>query len=156
SVDLLTARALGPKPMGKSGGGSIFSSKLIWWRVPSGAKESQGSLARSNAPPEQSVRPGTTLSSQVVPPSKLTPATLLLAPPFDQRSCCQSATIKINQTPANAENPRRQQAFIPSVAVAQDGTVVVTYYDFRHDTPRGELTDHWLIRCPTACADLAH
>jgi hypothetical protein len=67
-----------------------------------------------------------------------------------------SQPIKINQTPANAENPRRQQAFIPSVAVAQDGTVVVTYYDFRHDTPRGELTDHWLIRCHTACAEPAH
>jgi hypothetical protein len=67
-----------------------------------------------------------------------------------------SAPIKINQTPANAENPRRQQAFIPSVAVTSDGTVVVTYYDFRNDTPLGELTDHWLIRCHKACADPTH
>jgi hypothetical protein len=67
-----------------------------------------------------------------------------------------SNPIKINLTPANAENPRRQQAFLPSVAVASDGTVVVTYYDFRHDTTTGELTDHWLIRCNTACADPAN
>jgi hypothetical protein len=67
-----------------------------------------------------------------------------------------SEPIKINLTPANAENPRRQQAFLPSVAVASDGTVVVTYYDFRYDTTTGELTDHWLIRCQTACADPAH
>jgi hypothetical protein len=67
-----------------------------------------------------------------------------------------SEPIKINLTPANAENPRRQQAFLPSVVVAGDGTVVVTYYDFRNDNTTGELTDHWLIRCPTACADPAH
>jgi hypothetical protein len=67
-----------------------------------------------------------------------------------------SPPIKINQTPATAENPRRQQAFLPSVAVASDGTVMVTYYDFRDDNPTGELTDHWLIRCQTACADPAH
>jgi hypothetical protein len=64
-----------------------------------------------------------------------------------------SEPIKINLTPANAENPRRQQAFLPSVVIASDGTVVVTYYDFRNDTTTGELTDHWLIRCKTACAD---
>jgi hypothetical protein len=67
-----------------------------------------------------------------------------------------SEPIRINLTPANAENPRRQQAFLPSVAVASDGTVAVTYYDFRHDDSSGELTDHWLIRCRTACADPAH
>jgi hypothetical protein len=67
-----------------------------------------------------------------------------------------SPPIKINRTPATAENPRRQQAFLPSVAVASDGTVVVTYYDFRHDDLTGELTDHWLIRCQTACADPAN
>jgi hypothetical protein len=80
-VDLLTARALGPKPMGKSGGGSVLNSKLMWWRVPSGAKESQGSDARSNDPPEQSVSPGTTTICQVVPPSKLTPRHVAPGPP---------------------------------------------------------------------------
>jgi len=67
-----------------------------------------------------------------------------------------SEPIKINLTPANAENPRRQQAFLPSVAVARDGTVVVTHYDFRNDNTTGELTDHWLIRCTTACVDPPH
>ena len=80
---------------------------------------------------------------------------------FDQIAFSQSKTlgfvwsnpIKINLTPANAENPRRQQAFLPSVVVTSDGMVVVTYYDFRNDTPTGELTDHWLIRCHTDCTD---
>ena len=42
--------------------------------------------------------------------------------------------IQINQVPAT-------QAFIPSVAVAADGTVGVTYYDFRNNTPAPGLTD---------------
>ncbi len=36
----------------------------------------------------------------------------------------------------------------PSVDVASDGTVAVTYYDFRSNTPDpGLLTDYWLIHC---------
>jgi hypothetical protein len=40
------------------------------------------------------------------------------------------------------------QAFIPSVAVALDGTIGVTYYDFRSNTadPTALLTDYWLAR----------
>lgn len=38
-------------------------------------------------------------------------------------------------------------AFTPSVAVAADGTIGVTYYDFRRDSGGGELTDHWLVQC---------
>jgi len=38
------------------------------------------------------------------------------------------------------------QAFIPSVEVAADGTVGVTYYDFRNDTATPPLdTDYWII-----------
>src|SRR5262249_54167099 len=56
-----------------------------------------------------------------------------------------SAPIKVNQTPTNllAGN---QQAFTPSVAVAADGTVAVTYYDFRNNTAQPGLpTDYWLV-----------
>jgi hypothetical protein len=65
-----------------------------------------------------------------------------------------SKPIMINQTPANATNPCRQQAFIPAVVASGDGkTVVVTYYDFRNDTntPAGfEGTDYFAIFCSTA------
>ena len=58
-----------------------------------------------------------------------------------------STPIKVNQTPANADNPLRQQAFIPSVAVSDDGTIVVTYYDFRFDVEGSELVDHFAVHC---------
>jgi hypothetical protein len=55
-----------------------------------------------------------------------------------------SRPIKINQTPTNVP-ALDQQAFNPTVAVAADGTVAVTYYDFRNNTPApGALTDYWL------------
>jgi hypothetical protein len=65
-----------------------------------------------------------------------------------------SAPIMINKTPANATNPCRQQAFVPAVVVASDGTVVVTYYDFRKDTntPAGfEGTDYFAVFCASNC-----
>jgi hypothetical protein len=61
-----------------------------------------------------------------------------------------SPPVQINQTPVNATNPCRQQAFIPAVVAAGDGTVVVTYYDFRNDTntPTGfEATDYFALFC---------
>jgi hypothetical protein len=55
----------------------------------------------------------------------------------------------INQTPPNSANPCRQQAFIPAVVAAGDGTVVVTYYDFRNDTGNSgfEATDYFAVFC---------
>jgi len=44
-----------------------------------------------------------------------------------------SMPIRINQTPATA-NPLNGQAFLPSIAVAADGTIGVVYYDFRFNT----------------------
>jgi hypothetical protein len=73
-----------------------------------------------------------------------------------------SAPIMINQTPPNAANPCRQQAFIPAVVATGDGkTVVVTYYDFRKDTnkPAGfEGTDYFAVFCSTAtdCSSAAN
>jgi hypothetical protein len=70
-----------------------------------------------------------------------------------------STPIRINQTPAST-NPLNQQAFLPVVQVADDGTIGVTYYDFRNNTPAaGALTDVWIIQChpvaPTLCTDSA-
>ncbi len=45
---------------------------------------------------------------------------------------------------------------IPTVAVAADGTVVVTYYDFRNDRPGAstDATDFWAVICnPLTSAD---
>ena len=68
-----------------------------------------------------------------------------------------SETIKVSQTPADPVRPLRQQAFIPSVSVAGDGTVGVTYYDFRNDVDRApELADHFLVRCRSRCAAAAN
>jgi hypothetical protein len=66
-----------------------------------------------------------------------------------------STPVMINQTPTNATNPCRQQAFIPAVVAAGDGTVAVTYYDFRNDTgtPSGfEATDYFAVFCSSDCS----
>jgi len=64
-----------------------------------------------------------------------------------------SAPIQVNQTPKNIVAGNRQ-AFIPSVAVAGDGTIGVAYYDFRFNDPTPGLpTDYWLVHChPSANA----
>jgi hypothetical protein len=55
-----------------------------------------------------------------------------------------SAPIKVNQTPATTP-AGNAQAFTPSVAVNSDGTVAVTYYDFRNNTAAAGLpTDYWI------------
>jgi hypothetical protein len=67
-----------------------------------------------------------------------------------------SAPIQVNQTPTDIaiEN---QQAWTASVHVADDGTVGVTYYDFRSNTAGGGTdTDHWLVHCHGDCTDPAN
>ncbi len=64
-----------------------------------------------------------------------------------------STPIKVNQTPTNAVNPLREQAFIPSVVVSGDGTVAVTYYDFRRDNDTKELADHFAVHCHADAED---
>jgi hypothetical protein len=55
-----------------------------------------------------------------------------------------SDPIQVNQTPTNIP-AANQQAFLPAVAVNSDGTVAVTYYDFRNNTAAAGLpTDYWL------------
>lgn len=60
----------------------------------------------------------------------------------------------ISKTPANS-NPYRAQSFSPSVEVAADSKVYVTYYDFRFDLPLTKATekaDFWAISCQPATA----
>jgi hypothetical protein len=65
-----------------------------------------------------------------------------------------SAPVGINQTPLNTSNRLRQQAIIPSVEVADNGKLVVTYYDFRYDVDGPvERTDHWAVYCDPATAN---
>jgi hypothetical protein len=64
-----------------------------------------------------------------------------------------SPTVKINQTP-DLPGDLNDQAFTPMVSVADDGTVTVTYYDFRNNTSDPSLlTDAWAIHCHSASAD---
>jgi hypothetical protein len=54
--------------------------------------------------------------------------------------------VKINQTTNNAA------AFTATVSVSADGTVGVTYYDFRNNTPAPGLpTDYWMVHCHGGC-----
>lgn len=58
-----------------------------------------------------------------------------------------SAPVRINKTPRNA-NELRRQVFVPSIEVGPGGRLVVTYYDFRFDRDDGrEATDHWAVFC---------
>jgi hypothetical protein len=64
-----------------------------------------------------------------------------------------SPLIKVNQSPAGVP------AFTPAVDVASDGTVAVTYYDFRNNTPApGVPTDFWMVHChaTTDCANMSN
>lgn len=64
-----------------------------------------------------------------------------------------SKPVRINQ-PRRAVRGPNDQAIIPTVEVASDGTVAVSYYDFRQNTEAGGVsTDHWLIRCPARSVD---
>jgi len=68
-----------------------------------------------------------------------------------------SAPIVINQTPTNIPSGDRQ-AFTPTVKVAADGTVGVTYYDFRNNDTSvpGLTTDYWFVSCHSSCATPAN
>ena len=67
-----------------------------------------------------------------------------------------SAPVKINKTPTNIP-AGNQQAFTPTVKVASDGTVGVTYYDLRDNTSAPGLpTDYWFVHCHGACTSAAN
>jgi len=61
-----------------------------------------------------------------------------------------SAPVQINQTPTNIPSGN-QQAFTPSIAISPDGTIGVTYYDFRNNTAGPTLsTDYFIVHCHPA------
>jgi hypothetical protein len=72
-----------------------------------------------------------------------------------------STPIRINKTPLNIP-PGNRQAFNPTIQVAADGTLGVSYYDFRFNDPNpGTLpTDAWIVFCrpvtPQASTNPAH
>ena len=69
-----------------------------------------------------------------------------------------STPTMVNKTPQNLSNVLRQQAFVPTVAVAGDGTIVVTYYDFRNDinTHGVELADYFAVFCKPSGKHCSH
>jgi hypothetical protein len=62
--------------------------------------------------------------------------------------------IKVNSTPDSLTG-HNGHAFTPSVHVLPDGTVGVSYYDFRFNDPAsgGTDTDHWLVHCHATVED---
>src|SRR5260370_31456277 len=71
--------------------------------------------------------------------------------------CCLtwSVPIRVNRTPLDIPLVNRQ-AFFPSIAVAADGTIGVSYYDFRfNDANPGLPTDRWLVLCHPSSASPA-
>jgi hypothetical protein len=64
-----------------------------------------------------------------------------------------SAPVQVNATPTSVP-PGNQQAFTASVHVSSDGTVAVTYYDFRNNTadPATLPTDYFAVHCHASCS----
>jgi len=72
-----------------------------------------------------------------------------------------SSPIRVNQTPAAdpGEPAGNNQAFTPMVQVLKDGTVAVSYYDFRNNTSDGGATtptDAFVVNCHANCANPAN
>jgi hypothetical protein len=67
-----------------------------------------------------------------------------------------SAPIKVNKTPTTEPN-YDQQAFTPSVDVDGNGTVTVTYYDFRNneESPAALETDYFAVSCESSSENCA-
>ena len=65
-----------------------------------------------------------------------------------------STPIQVNQTPVLRN--LNDQAFTPSVHVLPNGTVGVSYYDFRNNEEEGGTdTDYFLVQCQAACSNPA-
>jgi hypothetical protein len=68
-----------------------------------------------------------------------------------------SEPIKANQTPDGELPLGNRQAFTPMVRVLDDGTVAVSYYDFRNNTSGDDVgsTDLFVVHCNAACSNPA-
>jgi hypothetical protein len=71
-----------------------------------------------------------------------------------------SSPIRVNQTPAAdpGEPAGNNQAFTPMVQTLRDGTVAVSYYDFRNNTADNGATtptDAFVVHCHANCANPA-
>jgi hypothetical protein len=65
-----------------------------------------------------------------------------------------SSSVKVNKTPTGVP-VGNQEAFTGSVDVSADGTVAVTYYDFRNNTSSASTlpTDYFIVHChPTSAS----
>ena len=78
-----------------------------------------------------------------------------IAVAYSQDAYFWTSPIKVNQTPRNPSHPLFQQALIPTVTTTDDGTAVVTYYDFRRDTVGAstDATDYWAVACNLFVSD---
>src|SRR6266536_3359666 len=66
-----------------------------------------------------------------------------------------SMPIKVNQTPRSS-TIANQQAFVAGVHATPNGTVAITYYDFRNnDSSPGVPTDYWIVHCHSNCTSSA-
>jgi len=67
-----------------------------------------------------------------------------------------SPAIQVNTTPPGSN--QNSQAFTPSVHVSANGTVTVTYYDFRFNTPSPATldTDYWAVHCHPSSENCAN
>ncbi len=72
-----------------------------------------------------------------------------IAVAYSQDAYSWTSPFRVNQTPRNPTHPLFQQALIPTVVTTDDGTAVVTYYDFRRDTVGAstDATDYWAVAC---------
>jgi len=71
-----------------------------------------------------------------------------------------SSPIRVNKTPLPdpGEPAGNEQAFTPMVQVLNDGTVAVSYYDFRNNTADGGATtptDAFVVHCHANCSNPA-
>ena len=105
--------------------------------------------------PEAAVDPNTGAIYVVWQDSRFGPRSSIAMSRSTDGGLTWSTPIKVNATPTNIPLGN-QQAFTPMVAVRNDSTVAVSYYDFRNNTADGGATtptDAWVVHCHAATED---
>src|SRR5207249_3656176 len=81
------------------------------------------------------------------PNGPITQTSLQLLRSADHGQSWSTLVNAVTMTPLDVP-PTNRQSFLPSIAVAANGTIGVSYYDFRFNTPNPGLpTDRWLVQC---------